>query len=244
MTLRVMALSLVSLIAQQGLDLPVAPVKLGDPAPVVHAPPRLPEPDLDEDDDPRDTPLPTFYGEEIDAETDSIIYVLDISCSMGDHYRLDRARNEVIRSFSALPESWKFNLIAYSAPVYWLWRSTKAATPENKARASAWLLNWNAHSCTGTGPAVAKALQDRDNYSVVVLTDGHPNYGVPLPPKPGGHNNTQQQVLGAELHRKVIRDANLQGARIDMFGLDTFGGTRAFCQGVAEDNGGKYFDVH
>ena len=242
MTLRLAALAVV-LIAQQGLDLPVGPVKLGDPAPVVHAP-RLPEPDLDEDDDPRDTPLPTFYGEEIDAETDSLIYVLDISCSMGDHYRLDRARNEVIRSFSALPESWKFNVICYSAPVYWLWRSTKAATPENKARASAWLLNWNAHSCTGTGPAVAKALQDRDNYSVVVLTDGHPNYGVPLPPKPGGHNNTQHQVLSAELHRKVIRDANLQGARIDMFGLDTFGGTRAFCQGVAEDNGGRYVDVH
>lgn len=56
-------------------DLPVKPVRLGDP--------EIPiQPDGDDGDDPRDTPPPTIYGEEIPTENDTLIYVLDVSGSM------------------------------------------------------------------------------------------------------------------------------------------------------------------
>ena len=44
-------------------------------------------------------------------------------------------------------------------------------------------------------------------------------------------------------HRSVIRGANSQGATINVFGIAASGSYRAFCQGVASDAGGAYFDV-
>jgi hypothetical protein len=41
----------------------------------------------------------------------------------------------------------------------------------------------------------------------------------------------------------MIRDANTQGASVNVFGIAASGSYRAFCQGVASDNGGQYFDV-
>ena len=48
---------------------------------------------------------------------------------------------------------------------------------------------------------------------------------------------------GASGHRSMIRNANSQGATINVFGIAASGSYRAFCQGVAADSGGAYFDV-
>ncbi|KKN47396.1 hypothetical protein LCGC14_0663090, partial [marine sediment metagenome] len=116
------------------------------------------------------------------------------------------------------------------------------ATATNKAQLATWILNFNPHGWTATGPAVASALQDRENLSIVLLTDGLPNFGIPLATHPNATQFEQEEAQG-EAHRRVIQEANAQGAVIDVFGIQARGRMRAFCQGVASDSGGSYFDV-
>jgi len=227
--------------AHQGLDLPLPPVRFGDPrSPYQEAP--TPDEDTDTDEDPRDTPPPLFYGEEIDTETDSIVYVIDVSGSMNLDNRLSRAQAELIRSVNGLPSSFVFEAIAYSSVVYRCFGKRVPATPANKAQLTAWIRNFNPHGFTATGPATAQALQDRENLSVVLLTDGLPNFGVPLMTPPNATQQAQSEVQ-EEAHRRVIQEANAQRAIIDVFGIQARGRMRIFCQGVASDSGGSYFDV-
>ncbi|MBL4848108.1 MAG: VWA domain-containing protein [Planctomycetes bacterium] len=218
---------------QSELDLPMGP-----PAAPVIPPAVVPEED---DDDPRDTPPPTIYGEEIDTETDTIIYVLDISCSMGwdsQSYttldgrtrrgpRIDRAKAELARSIMGLSDNFMFNLIAYDCGSRQWQRSMVEADDGNKQSAIAWSMALSPTGATGTGPATALGLSDKDNMSVILLTDGAPNCGA----------------SGASGHRSMISSANSQGASINVFGIAASGSYRAFCQAVAGDSGGSYFDV-
>jgi Mg-chelatase subunit ChlD len=71
------------------------------------------------------------------------------------------------------------------------------------------------------------ALADKENRSVVLLTDGAPNCGA-------------SDIDG---HRRMIRAHNTQGATINVFGIAASGTYRSFCQNVATDSGGSYFDV-
>ena len=224
-----------------GYDLPLQPVRFGDPPPERRhelAPPADPP-----EDDPRDTPPPIFYGEEIDTEkSDSIVYVIDISGSMRVDGRMARAQSELIRSVSGLSGSLSFNVIAYSDRLYNFRDTRVPATPKNKAALSKWILSFNPHGYTATGPACARALSDRGNFSVVLLTDGLPNWGIHLPRHPNTPLVTQLAAQFAA-HRGVIKEANPHGATIDVFGIAASGLMRSFCQAVSEDSGGSYYDV-
>jgi hypothetical protein len=218
------------------LDLPVeAPVYGTAPPP---APGEQGQPD---EEDPRDEPPPVIYGEEIDSETDSIYYVLDISGSMysdpqsfidldgsrqiGD--RIDRAKCELIRSIQGLSQNFSFNVIAYDCGMLRWSEAMQEATAGNKAAATIWVISLWPGGATGTGPATALALADKENKSVVLLTDGAPNCGA-------------NDIEG---HRSMIRIHNTQRATINVFGIAASGSYRMFCQNVASDSGGSYFDV-
>lgn len=214
------------------LDLPVSPETYQSGA--------LPQPEPPPDD-PRDAPLPVIYGEEIDSESDTIFYVLDISGSMysdvqpyldidGSYQsgsRLDRAKAELIRSILGLSKNIKFNVIAYDCGTLRWSDEMREATDANKLMATVWIIALMAGGATGTGPATALALTDKENQSVVLLTDGAPNCGA----------------LDIEQHRSMIRSHNTQGATINVFGIAASGLYRSFCQNVASDSGGAYFDV-
>jgi hypothetical protein len=217
-------------------------------------PPTPIVPDDDDGDDPRDTPPPTFYGEEIDSENDTIFYVIDTSCSMGwdpasyttadggNAYgpRIDRAKAELVRSITGLSDNFRFNIINFDCGMG-RWRNDMvAATDANKQSAIGWVMSLQPGGATGTGPATAAALSDHDNKMVVLLTDGAPNCGVP-DPNSGFWDSADDG--GPSAHRRVIRDANTQGAVINVFGIAASGSYRAFCQGVASDAGGSYFDI-
>lgn len=236
------------------LDLPITPVKFGDtpPAPSkavpTDGPPTTPTPvdtkppvPDDDDDDPRDSPPPIFYGEEIQTETDSIFYVVDTSGSMdvnGSTFesidgsivsgtKFDRAKAELKRSISGLSDNFEFNIIAYSCWINIWSMQMQQATPASKSAAYAWIDARYTDGGTATGPATAGALTFRENFCVVLLTDGAPNCG------------------GSDFssHRSMIRSANTQGAVINVFGIAATGPYRAFCQGIAADSGGQYFDL-
>jgi hypothetical protein len=237
------------------LDLPIGkPVYAGPPSSPTPTPPTpLPTPDPGDTDDPRDEPPPVIYGEEIDSENDTIFYVLDRSGSMDwdeQSYtdtdgqrrrgtRMVRAQVELCRSILGLARNFKFNIIAYDCGTV-RWRpEMQAATEANKSAATAWVRALEADGATGTAPAVALALSDRQNMCVVLLTDGEPNCGVWEFSGDGWLDDS----LITEAHRRVIRESNTQHATINVFGIAASGMYRRFCVNVAADSGGSYFDI-
>jgi hypothetical protein len=224
--------------AQAPIDLPLA-------EPAFAAEKNPPPPNVDKgNDDPRDKPPPTLYGEEIPNESDTIFYVIDCSCSMdwdnqsyttmdGHHAngpRIERAKCELIRSITGLSANFKFNIVSYGCESRMWQQSMVPADDSHKAAGIAYVQALQPDGATGTGPAMALALgTDRSNKSVVLLTDGAPNCGTP--------NETMAE------HRAMIRGANTQHATISVFGIAASGSYRAFCQNVAADGGGSYFDV-
>ena len=223
--LRVLLLSLVlyDLPAQPDLDLPVLPenYKPQPPEPIPTPPPET------EVEDPKDEPPPVFYGEEIESENDTLIYVIDVSGSMSRNDKIGRAKLELTRSIGGLTPNIRFNVIAYSCSLASWKPAMVPADDRNKASAIAWSQALNEQGGTGTGPAVALALSDKQCEAVVLLTDGAPSCGA----------------VGLDGHRRMISSANTQAAAVNVFGLDASGAWRVFLLQVAGDGHGFYMDV-
>lgn len=236
-------------ISTTDLDLPLEKPVYVNPNPT----PEDPTPDDGDTDDPRDEPPPVLYGEEIDTETDTIVYVIDISGSMDwdtQSYttldgrtargtRMERAKVELCRSVLGLSRNFSFTMIAYDCGTRMWSRELKEANDANKSAAIAWINALRPTGATGTGPAVALGLSIRENKSLVLLTDGAPNCGVPE--DNDWYNWSESRVIAA--HRRMIANANTQRATINVFGIAASGTYRTFCQNVASDAGGSYFDV-
>lgn len=240
---------------EQDLDLPIMPPgfvrqvelpgmkkpPLSVDLPKPPTPPETPVMSPPRGDDPRDTPPPTFFGEEIPAENDTIFYVIDRSGSMGSGSgsfvsmdgsimsgsKMDRSKAEIIRSITGLSQNFKFNMIAYDCYTTMWSSSLMPADDANKQAAIGWVNALTPRGATGTGPASALALGDKQNMSIVLLTDGAPNSGA----------------TGFDGHRSMISSNNTQGAKITVFGIAATSDYRAFCQNVAMDSGGSYHDV-
>jgi len=211
---------LTSIFAQDvHLDLPVHPSNYVG---LIPQPCPLPP----DDDDPRDETPPVFFGEEIEIDDGVLIYVLDYSCSMEVEQREEKVEAEFVRSVTGLPPSIRFGVITYSCII--LEWPVAQATPDAKARAIQFVRGCYPNSGTATGPSVVRGFRlDPACQRVVLLTDGEPNCGA----------------VGLAGHRAMIRNANLQGAVIDVFGIAASGTWRGFCQDVAKDSGGSYTDV-
>ncbi|MEZ6185577.1 MAG: VWA domain-containing protein [Planctomycetota bacterium] len=193
---------------------------------------------------------PVFFGEEIPTTNPSVIYVIDDSGSMTmatDPFvgidgtvqsgsRLDRAKAELARSINALPESFEFNVVFYDECAFSCWDSKQRATADNKTAALNWVSAIEPDGWTNTGLAVATALADKGNTTVVLLSDGAPNF----------LDCTLSYAATADEHRQLIKSSNTQGARINAFGIGISSDpdARSFMQQVAADSGGSYTDVN
>lgn len=218
------------------LDLPVDPHQ-----PIITKPPLPPPPPPK----PPEIP-PSIYGKDLISENSTIFYVIDISGSMGwdmGQYttpdgktetgnRLDRAKAELIKSVISLPKNFKFNMLSYDCSVYpWL-PELVIATDSNKQLALSWIRSLQPQGGTGSGPAVAVALNIKACKLYVLLTDGQPN----CPWMEG-----EPQCIPN--HLKMIRENNSQKAIINVFGIGATGVCKQFCQDVASQSGGSYTDV-
>ena len=198
---------------------------------------------------------PTFYGQEINSENQTILYIIDCSGSMGiDDFdgpndvngratriqRITRANEELGKSIDSLPSNFRFNVEAYDCVMQFWQKSVQPATKLNKISAKAWASSIYPSGGTGTGPAVAAGLSDRNVRYIILLTDGEPSCGAG--PVDGYYTGSYFLVL--EAHRIMIKQANTQKARIDVVGIAAYGSMKNFCVNVAGDNRGSYTDIH
>lgn len=210
-------------------------------------PARAPTPPIATETPPK-TPPPQIYGKDIVSSSASVIYVIDISASMGwepGQYvapdgsvqtgaRIDRAKAALIKSVTSLPKSFKFNIIAYDCSVIEWQLELVDADAAHKDLADAWIGTLVPQGATGTGPAMTIALMDKTNKLVILLTDGAPNCGA-------GDEQGDASCLAA--HLSQIDWANTQHAEIDVFGIGATGDFKNFCLMVAAHNAGSYTDV-
>ena len=149
---------------------------------------------------------------------------------------------EAAKSIRGISQNFKFNIIMFNNNLD-LWQGDlRKASDTNKQSAIDWLMKFRFDGDTATAPAVGAALKNwQENMLVVLLTDGEPTSGLP--------DNSPEN------HRIVIRGNNIQKAHINVFAI--FGVRRAnieepnwekrlrlFCQGVASDSGGSFYDVN
>ena len=229
---------------EAGMDLPIEAPVYKKPQP-----PKAPEPVQDTTTIDTTVP-PRFFGNDL-VSASSIIYVIDQSGSMSlsvasftndkgvtvsGGNRLDRAKSELLKSIQSLPKSFVFNVIFYDECVRTWKPGTVAADDANKSAAASWVASQQPMGFTNTGLAVATALGDKNNKSVVVLSDGEPNF-----------LDCSANYIGSyDEHKSLIRQANSQGSRIDCFGIGVTGNpdARKFMQDVASANNGTYTEVN
>jgi hypothetical protein len=197
----------------------------------------------DDDDDDDDDDI-IIYDEEIPTEDDNVIYVIDISGSMrggrasyidpdGNQRtgtKLDRAKAELIKSINGLSDNFTFNCFAFTCSIRSFSSKRLPATARNKQAAASWTMALRATGATGTGPAVATALRDRDNKTLILISDGAPNCI-------GSSWGDRSQ------HLAMILSNNTQKAKISCFGIGAYGGWRQFLVDIASKTGGVYRDV-
>jgi len=220
----------------EGMDLPVGV-------------PGLDEVVADEPvDDFADEDEPVFFDEEVPTDS-SIIYVIDRSGSMSmqmstyndtngnAHHNIPRlavAKMELKQSIAALSADFKFNVIFYGSCIF-EWRPTKAsATEENKEDAYSFIDSITPGGWTNTAGAAGKALSDKDNKTLIVLSDGTPNF----------LDCAETSVVSDQEHRRIISALNTQGANIHCFAIAPSPEARAFMRAVASDSSGIYKEIN
>jgi hypothetical protein len=232
---------------ERDIDLPIeAPAHF---VPAAQKPPAPPAP-APTASQPVDSSVPaTFFGHDI-QNTGSIVYVVDQSGSMclqvapftnqngqvvTGGCRMDRAKAELIKSITALPASFIFDVIFYDECVRPWQSSSVPASAANKALAITYITAQQPMGFTNTGLGVATALQDKSNKSVVLLSDGEPNF----------LDCACNYVGTYDQHEQIIKQANSQNARIDCFGIGVTGDADAmnFMIAVAAQNSGTYVNI-
>lgn len=192
----------------------------------------------------------SFYG--IRTESKHIVFVVDVSGSMGEHggvdehgkMRIDIVKAELINAIRGLsaddedergPSS--FNIVTYAADVG-VFRDGKMvpATKSNKEKAFEWIQGLTANGATNIFDAVEKAFSIVDTRrlakqlsqgadTIFLMTDGEPNRGKIVEP----------DLIRAEV-QKMNRDRKITLHAIGV-GKDH---NKAFLERLASENQGEY----
>lgn len=103
-----------------------------------------------------------------------LVFVLDVSRSMGWNGRLERAQQELVRVLEALPRSTRFNIVAFSDRP-WRWEAgLVAATRGAVRRATEFVRRQQPLAGTASHEALAAAFADLEADTVFFLSDGQP----------------------------------------------------------------------
>lgn len=221
----------------ENFELPIGvPQEETDPLP----PPPKPEPEEEDGIN--------FFDEDVPSEGESVIFVVDRSSSMSlptepfigldgnvvqGATRLDYVKVELKRAINALSSSFTFNVVIYDECLESWKPGRQTATPAKKSEAMAWVDAIQPWGWTNTGGAATLALADQGNRTVLLLSDGAPNF----------LDCAQSYVGDFETHRSLIKQSNSQKAIINTFGIGLDDQTRTFLRQVATDSGGTFREV-
>ncbi|MGV3484680.1 MAG: VWA domain-containing protein [Planctomycetaceae bacterium] len=174
-----------------------------------------------------------YYG--IDIRAKRMMFIIDHSGSMREPdtgvSRLFRAKAELIRAITHLPDDAEFGILFYATQVN-RWRSElMVATPENKREAIAFVERLGFGNQTNTYAALRQSLEfDSTLEAVFLLTDGRPTTGDIVAP---------EAIIADIVHRNRFRHLHF-----NTIGIAVDGPTERFLKTLAESSGGEFCRPH
>lgn len=192
-----------------------------------------------------------FFKEKIIAKR--IMFIIDVSGSMetedppiegsGGGKRVERVKNELMRTIKGLRRDVRFNILAFS-DILKSWQKIKQgnhlypASNGNKAGAVKWISTLKANGMTHTDDALKKAFDLIDVNTIVILSDG-------APAKVDKKTQKQMQIDPNDILKKVQGWNRLRGVKIHTFCFEVFKNMQGaeplldFMEKLATQNGGK-----
>jgi HEAT repeat protein len=123
---------------------------------------------------------PRYFG--FPVRSSRVVFVLDVSRSMGWNGRLERAQDELRRAISHLPARTRFDIVTFS-DVSEGWRDKLvAATPETVRKALAFVDRQKPISGTNIFDALRRAFAVEEADTIFFLSDGSPSTGALVDP--------------------------------------------------------------
>ncbi len=127
--------------------------------------------------------VPTVRYHGFPVRSSKVIFVLDISRSMGWNGRLEAAQKELVSVLENLPRASRFNLVVFSDRAY-RWESALVpATLTQVRRATAFIQRQQPVAGTAAHAALEAAFADPEADTIFFLSDGHPSGGTVLDPE-------------------------------------------------------------
>jgi hypothetical protein len=118
---------------------------------------------------------PRYY--EFPVRSSRVVFVVDVSRSMGWNDRLVTARAELGKVLETLPTTTRFNLVVFSDDARAWEDRLQAAKPSTVRRALQFVAKLDPENGTNSWEGLRKALEDPDADTVFFLSDGHPTVG-------------------------------------------------------------------
>lgn len=174
-----------------------------------------------------------LYYYDLPVRADRVVFVLDVSKSMGlggGASRLAAAQRELVKTLEKLPEETMFNVIVFEAKPTALAERLQRATPAMRAHAVRFVRNQRAQGKTATYDALHQALTASPEPEVVyLLSDGMPSVGAVAAP-----DKVLQSIQSLNRTRriKVHTLGTLAGPQDAAFG--------EFLRQLAEQNYGEF----
>jgi hypothetical protein len=163
-----------------------------------------------------------FFG--TGARSDTVVFVVDMSGSMNDGRRFDRAVDELVRSLNAMVPTQKFFVFFFNGETHPMLGMHSAelmtATPANRAKVVKWIKTLQPDADTAPEEALERALKLKPQV-IYFLTDGEIPPTTPDTVKKFNHD-----------HKTVIHTI--------AFGTEE---GAEMLRAIAQDNGGKYHFV-
>jgi HEAT repeat protein len=123
---------------------------------------------------------PRYYG--FPVRSSRVVFVVDVSRSMGWNGRLGTAQAELEQVIRALPARTRFNVVAYSDTARaWRPRLTPA-TPSNVKSALAFVSALAPDNGTNSYEALERGFAEEEADTIFFLSDGHPSVGPIIDP--------------------------------------------------------------
>lgn len=120
-------------------------------------------------------PGPRYY--DFPVRSSRVVFVVDVSRSMGWNGRLDFAKKELIQVLQKLPATTRFNLIVYSDRAFSWRKELVDAKPARVRRAVDFVKKLKPLNGTHSYEALAMAFEDPDADTIFFMSDGHPSGG-------------------------------------------------------------------
>jgi hypothetical protein len=118
---------------------------------------------------------PRYYG--FGVRSSRVMFVLDVSGSMGWNERLETARKELVQVLEHLPARTRFGIVTFSDEARVWTEKLVYATPENVRKSVRQVERLEPIKGTNSFEALRLAFQDEDVDTIFFLSDGSPTVG-------------------------------------------------------------------